>query len=154
MSKGQISPNSFLSRISDEARSLPIVTSIEAYLRIPPWLQLMLCVLWLFKLCLTGEIGPMLATLVGTVYPCFRSIKALKTAKDLEDDKVWLAYWVVYGVSTTLDLYLHCILKIIPFYFTAKLLFYLWLQLPLGPLMGAGIIYRFIFKPIYNIFGR
>ena len=69
----------------------------------------------------------MLATLVGTVYPAFRSVKALKTVLDPEDDKIWLTYWVVYGFSTTADLYLSFILQIVPFYYTAKLLFYLWL---------------------------
>lgn len=96
----------------------------------------------------------MLACVVGTAYPAFKSIKALSTVNDPEDDKVWLTYWVVYGFSVWADMNIGWILSIMPFYFAFKLLFFLWLQLPLGPLMGAKVVYRLIFKPIYSIFGK
>lgn len=95
----------------------------------------------------------MLACLVGTVYPCFKSIQALKTTQDPEDDKIWLTYWVVYGFASFADLNIRWILNNFPGYYVFKLLFFLWLQLPLGSLMGARILYKLIFKPIYNVFG-
>ena len=38
-------------------------------------------------------------------------------------------------------------------YYFLKLCFFIWLQLP-GKLMGARIIYRWIFAPIYELFGK
>jgi hypothetical protein len=49
------------------------------------------------------------------------------TVKDPEDDKVWLTYWVVYGFTVYADLNVGWILKSFPFYYAAKLLFFLWL---------------------------
>ena len=96
----------------------------------------------------------MTAALVGTVYPIFRSIEALKTTHDPEDDKVWLTYWVVYGFACWADLNIGWILDNFPGYYIIKLLFFLWLQLPLGRLMGARIVYQMIFKPVYMVFGK
>jgi receptor expression-enhancing protein 5/6 len=69
----------------------------------------------------------MLACLVGTVYPCLKSIHALKTTSDSEDDKIWLTYWCVYGFSSFADLNIGWILNNFPGYYVFKLLFFLWL---------------------------
>jgi receptor expression-enhancing protein 5/6 len=37
-----------------------------------------------------------LTTLIGVLYPGFMSFIALET-EDIDDDKLWLTYWVVYG---------------------------------------------------------
>ena len=76
------------------------------------------------------------------------------TTKDPEDDKVWLTYWVVYGFTCFADLNIGWILNNFPGYYCFKLLFFLWLQLPLGKFMGANIVYKIIFKPVYEIFGK
>ena len=117
----------FFKWLSDEARLLPFVSSIEKYTFIPAWFQLLFYVAWLVKQCLMGEFGNMLASLVGTVYPGFKSIKALMTVENPEDDKVWLTYWVVYGFTVYADLNVGWILDNFPFYYAAKLLFFLWL---------------------------
>lgn len=117
----------FFEWLSEEARLLPLVGAIEKYTFIPAWFQMLFYVAWLVKQCLLGEIGNMLASLVGTVYPAFKSIKALMTVKDPEDDKIWLTYWVVYGFTVYADLNVGWILKHFPFYYAAKLLFFLWL---------------------------
>ena len=95
----------------------------------------------------------MIATLVGTVFPACKSVRALMTIDDAEDDKIWLTYWVVYGFVCVVDLNIGWILDNFPGYFIIKMLFFLWLQAPLGPLMGARVIYKLIFKPIYMLFG-
>ena len=85
-----------------------------------------------------------LTVLVGIVYPSYFSIKALET-QELDDDKHWLTYWVVFGLLILLDTFLKIILDYIPFYITVKLLFILWLFLP--NFKGALIIYHnFIIK--------
>jgi len=139
---------------NEECKLVPMTATIEKWFKIPAWFQVSIYVLWLVKQCVTGHITSMLACLVGTVYPAFKSVDALKTIKDPEDDKIWLTYWVVYGFTVVADMNIGWVLSVIPFYYPAKLLFFLWLQLPLGSLMGARVIYRLIFRPIYNVFGR
>ena len=58
-----------------------------------------------------------------------------------------------YGAFTVADMHIGWILSIIPFYYTLKLFLFIWLQLPLGPFMGAKIVYRFILKPIFRLVG-
>ena len=58
-----------------------------------------------------------------------------------------------FGTFTIFDMHTDFILDIIPFYYTMKLLFLLWLQLPLGPLMGAKVVYKFILNPIFKVIG-
>ena len=64
---------------------------------------------------------------MGTVYPALKSIRALQTDTDPEDDKQWLAYWIIYGTVVVADIYVHIILQFIPMYYFCKLCFFLWL---------------------------
>ena len=50
------------------------------------------------------------------------------------------------------DGYAFWLLEWIPCYYTVKLCVYVWLQMP-GRLMGARIIYKGVFAPLYAIFG-
>ena len=65
--------------------------------------------------------------LVGTIYPAFKSVQALQTDTDFEDDSAWLTYWIVYGTVVVADVYVHVILQYIPLYYFLKLCFFLWL---------------------------
>jgi len=87
------------------------------------------------------------------MYLAFKSIQALQTDTDPEDDSTWLTYWMCYGCFTVADMNIGWVLNIIPFYYTMKLFFLIWLQLPLGPFMGAKIVYRVILKPLFKIVG-
>ena len=101
----------------------------------------------------TGDLAKEIAILVGTAYPFFKSISALQTDTNVEDDKTWLTYWMCYGCFTVADMHVGWILEIIPFYYMLKLMLLIWLQLPLGPLMGAKIIYNWILHPIFRCIG-
>ena len=90
----------------------------------------------------SGEMAKEIALLVGTVYPFFKSVQALQTDTDPEDDTTWLTYWMCYGCFTVADMHVGFLLEIIPFYYTLKLALFIWLQLPLGDAMGAKLIYR------------
>ena len=94
-----------------------------------------------------------IALLVGTVYPFFKSIQALQTDTDPDDDTTWLTYWMCYGCFTVADMHVGWILDIIPFYYLLKLALFIWLQAPLGPFMGAKVVYRYILKPIFRCIG-
>ena len=58
-----------------------------------------------------------------------------------------------YGVFHVADMHVGWVLSIIPFYYFLKLFFLIWLQLPLGPAMGAKVIYNVIVKPLFTFLG-
>ena len=74
--------------------------------------------------------GTILTVMITVLYPGIKSIKALETKETGEDDKAWLTYWTVFGISTLLDEFGGFILSIIPFYYYVKLAFFVWLMLP------------------------
>jgi receptor expression-enhancing protein 5/6 len=74
--------------------------------------------------------GTILSAVITVVYPSFKSIKALESKENEEDDKIWLTYWCVFGISTLVDEFAFILLSFIPFYFYIKLGFFLWLMAP------------------------
>lgn len=90
--------------------------------------------------------GTILTTIVTVVYPAFQSIKALETKGNDDDDKTWLTYWVVFGLSTLLDEFGGIVLSFIPFYFYVKLGFFVWLMAP--QTKGAEVLYKNLLKPL------
>ena len=80
------------------------------------------------------------------VYPGVQSIKALESKNNDEDDKVWLTYWVVFGIFTLLDEWLGFLLAYIPFYFYIRLGFFLYLMLP--QTKGAKTVYEKGLRPL------
>lgn len=71
-----------------------------------------------------------LTTVITVVYPAIQSIKALETKVNEEDDKVWLTYWIVFGVFTLFDEFGAIVLTLIPFYYYVKLAFFVWMMAP------------------------
>jgi receptor expression-enhancing protein 5/6 len=90
--------------------------------------------------------GTILTAVITVVYPGFKSIKALETKDDDNDDKVWLTYWCVFGLFTLLDEFAFILLSLIPFYFYIKLGFFLWMMAP--QTQGATIIYKSVLRPL------
>jgi len=65
--------------------------------------------------------------LIGVAYPLFKSLEALGTEDDAEDDKHWLTYWMVFSLFNFVDVNLNFLLSYIPFYYLIKLLVLVWL---------------------------
>ena len=139
--------------LDEECAVLPLVGTIQGWTGIPASLQAAVFLFYLIFQALTGGLANEIGILVGTLYPALKSIQALQTDTDVEDDKTWLTYWMCYGALTVADMHVGWILQIIPFYYTLKLFFMIWLQLPLGPLMGAKVVYRVILKPVFRCIG-
>ena len=139
--------------LDEECSVLPFVGKIQAWTGIPASLSAFVFLSYLIFQAVTGGLANEIGILVGTIYPALKSIQALQTDTDVEDDKTWLTYWMCYGALTVADMHVGWILQIIPFYYTLKLFFMIWLQLPLGPLMGAKVVYRVILKPVFRCIG-
>jgi receptor expression-enhancing protein 5/6 len=91
--------------------------------------------------------GGIISKLVGYFYPAFESFKALETARGV-DDRKWLTYWVVFGLLTLIEHPLYSVLSMVPFYFFIKMLFLVWLYLPMTD--GAQVIYEKWVQPAFK----
>lgn len=85
--------------------------------------------------------------LVGFVYPAYASFKAIESPNK-EDDTLWLAYWVVFSVFSVLEFFSDTILWVVPFYYTTKMIFLLWCQLPM--FKGASFIYKTFLRDLFK----
>ena len=79
-----------------------------------------------------------LSSLVGFVYPAFKSFQAIET-KHKGDDTQWLVYWVIFALFSIMETFVDLILYWIPFYFSFKIAFLLWAMLP--QTKGAKFLY-------------
>lgn len=61
------------------------------------------------------------------------------------DDIQWLTYWTVYSAFSVAEYWLDIFISFIPFYYEAKILFLVWLQLP--QTNGATFVYHQYMKP-------
>lgn len=82
------------------------------------------------------------------MYPAYSSFKALEDEADHGRDQlsIWLVYWVVFSSFTIIEYSLSFLVRIIPLYYLAKLMFVIWLQFPVNP--GSRLIYRRYIVPI------
>ncbi len=85
--------------------------------------------------------------LVGVLCPTYMTLKAIESPED-DDDKQFLTYWVVYGVFSVIDIFTAFLIKIIPFYYTMKLMFLIWLFMP--NFKGAVYIYNWLIGPLFR----
>ncbi|XP_059664929.1 HVA22-like protein f isoform X2 [Cornus florida] len=89
-----------------------------------------------------GAIARHLDTLLGPgvmlLYPLYASILAIESPSTL-DDQQWLTYWVLYSFITLFELSCWRVLQWLPFWPYMKLLFCMWLVLPI--FNGAAYIY-------------
>ena len=70
-----------------------------------------------------------LCSMVGFVYPAFKSFETIET-KTKGDVTQWLVYWVVFSFFSLIETFSGFLLYWIPFYYEYKLAFLLWAMLP------------------------
>ena len=90
-----------------------------------------------------------ITNLVGTVCPAFWTIKSLEQ-NIIEEQKKWLTYWVVFGAFIIVDMGSPVIVKFIPIYFVAKILFLIWLFMPGS--IGCEVVYNLVVKRIFGYY--
>jgi hypothetical protein len=69
-----------------------------------------------------------LCSLIGFVFPAYKSIKAMETHATSEVTQ-WLVYWVVYAFFSVIEIFSTTLVYWIPFYYRFKLGFLLWAML-------------------------
>lgn len=81
----------------------------------------------------------------GTLYPAYRSYKAVKT-KNVREYVKWMMYWIVFAIFLCAEALMDIFVAFwFPFYYEAKILFVLWLLAPYTK--GASFIYRKFIHP-------
>lgn len=86
-----------------------------------------------------------LILILGTLYPAYRSYKAIKN-KDLREHVKWMMYWIVFALFTTLETFLDIFVSWFPFYYEIKILFILWVLSPAT--RGSSILYKKLVHPM------
>ena len=84
-----------------------------------------------------------LSSLVGFVYPAWKSFEAIES-KIKGDDTQWLVYWVIFAIFSIMEVFVDLVLYWIPFYYAFKLAFLLWAMLP--QTKGAKFLYDSFLK--------
>ncbi|RCN52772.1 TB2/DP1, HVA22 family [Ancylostoma caninum] len=85
----------------------------------------------------------------GTLYPAYRSYKAVRT-KDVREYVKWMMYWIVFAIYTFVETLADIFISFwFPFYYQLKIVFVIWLLSPWTK--GASILYRKV-RPRYALF--
>ena len=58
----------------------------------------------LFVLFLFENAFKIVSLLVGTIYPAYKSFKAIES-KEKDDDTQWLIYWVVFAFFSVIEIF-------------------------------------------------
>lgn len=127
------------------AAMVPALVDISAKTGVNPGLILagVGSIVMLVLLVLQG--WTILLTTVTVLYPAVHSIRAIESETD-EDDKVWLTYWMVFGVFNVLETFFGFIFYFIPYWDWIRLALFVWLLLP--NFNGAKVIYDQVLQPL------
>lgn len=80
------------------------------------------------------------------LYAPYMSIKAIRS-RDNADDTQWLSFWVINGLLSFFDRFFgHLIDRFLPFYYTAKLAFVIWLMF----FNGAKVVFDTCVSPFMS----
>jgi len=94
-----------------------------------------------------GYAAELICNGIGFLYPAYQSLKALESSSK-EDDTKWLMYWVVFATFSLVEFFSDCILSWFPPYYLAKLVFLIWLSLPISR-NGTDFMYHKIIRPFF-----
>jgi len=85
-----------------------------------------------------------ITNLVAFVYPAYMTVKAIKS-DNKDDDTLWLAYWLWYGLFALIESITNILFFWIPMYELLKMGFYVFLYAP--NVQGALILYEKVIQP-------
>mmetsp|Transcript_14551 Transcript_14551/g.17706 ORF Transcript_14551/g.17706 Transcript_14551/m.17706 type:complete len:199 (+) Transcript_14551:150-746(+) len=122
---------------------IPALAKAEEATKVPKEYLVLGGGLLLFAFVFFGIGAGSLCSIIGFVYPAFKSLQAIES-KVRGDDTQWLIYWVVYCFFSMIEVFTDTLLYWIPFYFAFKLAFLLWAMLP--QTKGAKFLYDSFLK--------
>lgn len=79
-------------------------------------------------------------------YPLVSSIMAIET-QNKKDDQLWMTYWMVFALVSTVELIVAPVIPWIPLYSYFKLVVAAWLILPQS--RGAIVLYKTCIHPFF-----
>ena len=88
-----------------------------------------------------------LTMLLTVLYPALHSIRAIESANK-KDDKVWLTYWMIFGLFNVVETFFGFIFYFIPYFDWVRLGFFIWLLAP--QFNGAQVLYESVLKKLLN----
>jgi len=121
----------------------PLTTLAEKTKLEKPYIVIIAALLPILLFFLLGA-GHIVIDLVGFVYPLYASIKSIETAEK-DDDKLFLAYWIIFCFFKIVEGVADFAISFIPFYFLFKLAFLVWCYHP--KTKGAESLYTSIIQP-------
>ena len=99
----------------------------------------------LILLCLQG--WTILLTVITVLYPTVHSIRAIESpAKD--DDKIWLTYWMVFGLFNVAETYFGFVFYFIPYWDWLRLILFIWLLHP--QFNGSKVLYDSVIRKLLD----
>ena len=127
------------------ASMIPVLVNVSAQADLNPGAILGLIggVLLIILLLIQG--WAILITSMTVLYPALHSIRAIES-EDEDDDKVWLTYWMVFGVFNVIETFFGFIFWFIPYWGWIRPGFFVWLLLP--NFNGAKVIYDSVLRPL------
>ncbi|KAH8318388.1 hypothetical protein KR074_002773 [Drosophila pseudoananassae] len=91
----------------------------------------------------------LLSLVVGCLYPAFASFKVLNSQRRNDEDlRIWMSYWIVYGVFLFFDFLSSGLAPFVPLINEMKLVYLLWLLPSLGG--GNQIIYEEFLRSFFS----
>mmetsp|Transcript_100 Transcript_100/g.184 ORF Transcript_100/g.184 Transcript_100/m.184 type:complete len:184 (+) Transcript_100:54-605(+) len=133
-----------LGQLRSKLNSVPILQKAEDKVKIPKEYLVLVGGSLLFFLFFFGIGAGSICSIVGFIYPAFKSFEAIES-KNRSSDVQWLVYWVIYAFFSVIEVFIDFLLYWIPFYYAFKFAFLLWAMLP--STRGAKYLYDSFLKP-------
>jgi receptor expression-enhancing protein 5/6 len=93
----------------------------------------------------------LLVTTIKVAWPSYATFKAIVSVEE-GDDSAWLVYWVIVGLESFLASYILPFVSWIPFFLIVRVVFYIWLQLPV--FNGSVILFTKVVQPFMEAHSR
>lgn len=131
--------------------NFPLVHLLSSRLKVSVGFIIIVYLFLAILLSLINITGNLIVLITGTIYPGYMSLNSIYS-KEIDEDKQWLTYWVLFCGINFIDYILGPLTYSIPFYYTLKLLFVIFLFWP--NTRGSFLIYenflfpRFLYKAV------
>jgi receptor expression-enhancing protein 5/6 len=137
-----------LAKFRTKLDKIPVLAKAEELTKIPKEYIVICGSVLVLALVFFGVGAGSSCSIVGFVYPAFKSLQAIES-KTRGDDTQWHIYWVVYCFFSIIEIFADILLYWIPFYYAFKLAFLLWAMLP--QTKGAKFLYDSFLKDFLKV---